>query len=140
VPLQFPTCLKDAIMYAKCRIRPICRCIGGCVFSYRQDCHMFSSLSFHLRVGPTRQGYLQPPAADPGWQRSRVPKHSHPPPASVALEPGPARRSTCPHSGTTTPFVLIPPSTHTKRPPGGGAPVSLSGRGTGGDEGLRTEF
>jgi hypothetical protein len=113
MPLQFPTCFKGSIMHAKRRIRPTCRCIGGYVFSYRKDYPLFSSLSFHLRVGPTRHDYLQPPAAPaPGRQCSRVPKNNHPPPASATLKPGLARHDTCPRSGTATPSVLIPPSTH----------------------------
>jgi hypothetical protein len=47
VPLQFRSCLKDAIMYAKQRIGPTCKHTGDSVFSYGQDYALLSSLSFH---------------------------------------------------------------------------------------------
>jgi hypothetical protein len=50
MPLQFPTCLKGSIMHAKRRIRSTCRCIGGCVFLYRQYYPLFSPLSHFTYV------------------------------------------------------------------------------------------
>jgi hypothetical protein len=44
VPLQFCNCLNHAILYAQSRMRPTCKRSGGCVFSYRQDCPLLSSL------------------------------------------------------------------------------------------------
>jgi hypothetical protein len=52
VPLQFRTCLKNAIMYAWQRPWPTCRRIGGVVYSYGQNC----PCSFHLSRFTDMQG------------------------------------------------------------------------------------
>jgi hypothetical protein len=56
VPLQFSTCLKNSIMYAKHRIGPTCRCIG-----LKKERDMFFALFFNLGLLSSSQQTQRPP-------------------------------------------------------------------------------
>jgi hypothetical protein len=62
VPLQFCAYLNNAILYARSRLWPTCRCIRGVVYLYRQDCPSHSISLTSLTCGTHTSGLLQPPA------------------------------------------------------------------------------
>jgi hypothetical protein len=85
VPLQFHTCLKNAIMYARRRLWPTCRCMGGgCIFVW------------------TRLPFLNPPLISLTCSSHTSGSSS----TSLATSPVVAEPSTSPPSRPTSPLTL----------------------------------